>query len=485
MNDNNVAEELIISCSFPPSNDVGGMVLAKRCIVENKHVDVIQVNVKKDKDLEFNKVIEKHINERILIDIKCNSSSSDWNYICNFVDKSMDKLEKRNVYKKIYSRVWRLPNNFLSLEYKFKHPDTYWTAEFSDPLLYDTFNKKRGINKPKINDSEFLDKTNAAITELNEQENTNFELLENDSNPFMVVEYIAYLFADEIVFTNENQRKIMLEQFPVDVKDFVMKKSIIKPHPTLPKEFYNIKNYEEDFDSSMINLGFFGRIYSKRHFESVFNAFEILNHKYKDRLQFYFYTDEKHLINKITKSLEIHNNLHVKNKVDYLDFLSLINKLDILIINDLITKDCFDVNPYLPSKFSDYRGSDSKIWAICEKGSSLEKADAEYKSYIDDYNSNVDILVEILNDYSFGDESYELSDEYEYLLERITELNIIIDEDNKRIKRNRSELKKLKKKNEKLEKENKKLNNENKEILSSNSWKLTGFLRKIKRFFSR
>lgn len=484
MNDKDIADELIISYSFPPSKDVGGMMLAKRCIVENKHVDVIQANVRENKDFEFNKYIDEYINERILIDIKC-KFSSDLDCIFNFVDKSVVELEKREAYKKIYSFVWKLPSNFLALEYKLKHPDTYWTAEFSDPLLYDTFNKKRGINKPKIEDPKFLNKTNAAITELNKRENTNFELLENDANLFMVAEYIAYIFANEIVFTNENQRKIMLEQFPVDVEDFVMKKSVVNSYPTLPKEFYNIKNYEEDFDSSMINLGFFGRIYSQRHFESIFNAFEILNHKYKDRLQFYFYTDEKHLINKITKSLEIHNNVHVKNRVEYLDFLSLINKLDILIINDLITKDCFDVNPYMPSKFSDYRGSDSRIWAICEKGSSLEKADAEYKSYIDDYKSNVDILVEILNDYSFGDESYGLSDEYEYLLERITELNIIIDEDNKRIKRNRSELKKLKKINEELEKENKKLNNENKEILSSNSWKLTGFLCKIKRFFSR
>ena len=476
MNDNKSVDELVISYLFPPSRDVSGMVLAKRFIVDNKHFDVIQANVRDDLDLEFKRAVDDYINEQIVVDISCNSNNLGC--IFRFIKKSMAELDKRKVYDRIYSRVWKLPNNFLAFEYKLKHPEVYWTAEFSDPMLYDTLNRKRFSEKKLISNEEYLSKINKAILNLNDKENTDFKLLESRENVYFLVEYLAYLFADEIVFTNVNQRKVMLDQFPVDVKDFVEKKSAIKEHPILPKEYYNLKDFKEDLDSSKINLGYFGNIYSKRHFESVFQAFEKLNHKHKDSLQFYFYINDKNLFEKLTSNLEISENIHIKDQVDYLDFLNLINKFDVLIINDLITSDCFEVNPYRPSKLSDYLGSDSKIWAICERGSILDSEDVEYKSFVDDYKSSIDALADILNDHSLGDENYGVIDDDEYLLKRITELNVVIAECNRDYKRINSSLDRLKKKYEKLEAENKELKEKNDEILSSNSWKLTGFLRR-------
>ena len=59
--------------------------------------------------------------------------------------------------------------------------------------------------------------------------------------------------------------------------------------------------------------------------------------------------------------------------VPYLDFLSVSNNFDCLIVNDAQTKGFKWVNPYLPSKLSDYRGSNAAIWALFEEGSELEK----------------------------------------------------------------------------------------------------------------
>ena len=51
---------------------------------------------------------------------------------------------------------------------------------------------------------------------------------------------------------------------------------------------------------------------------------------------------------------------------EYLDFLNLTTKFDVLIATDLSTYDNFKINPYLPSKIADYTGSGRDIWMIYE-----------------------------------------------------------------------------------------------------------------------
>lgn len=479
MKSDDCIDELLMSYLFPPSDDVAGMVLAKRYMAENKHFDVIQANIKKDNDLEFERCVNKYINERILIDMNnCNPNLPEC--IFEFIDKSMRELEKKDEYKRISTIVWKIANNFLGFEYKLRHPDVYWITEFTDPLLFSIYNKRLDTGKAKnIEDEGYINKINNAISELNKSENADFEMVGENTNVHFLVEYIAYLFADEIVFTNENQREMMLTQFPVDIRDFVMKKSTVKAHPTLAEKYYHVKNYDENLDSSKINIGYFGNIYSKRHFEIVYHAFEVLNHKHKDKLQFYFYVYEKNFLKQLTEGLSISNNIHIKDPLDYLNYLNLTTKLDVLIVNDLITSDCFKQNPYLPSKLSDYIGSGTDIWAIFEKGSSLERCNVKYKSDIKDLKSNVEVMVNILDDYSFADENYTVADSYDYLQNRLTRLNIIIDEEHKRLKNAKRETKKLKNENSILKKHKSSIESEKEEILSSNSWKITRSFRKI------
>ena len=481
MKDSNASDELVISYLFPPSKDVAGMVLAKRYMLSEKRFDVIQADVKKNRDDDFKRCVDEYINDQILIDINCNSSFPDC--IFEFIDKSMAELDARKTYKRISTRVWKLANNFLALEYKLKHPEVYWTAEFSDPLLYDIYNNRRDEDKKKdIHNQEYIDKLNSAIDKFNKTNATDFKLLDTPSNVHFLVEYIAYIFADKIIFTNENQREIMLDQFPLDVKDFVIQKSEIKPQPVLPEKYYHVKECDVDLDSNKINIGYFGNIYSKRHFEMVFYAFETLNHKFKDRLKFHFYINDDDLFKQLTANLEILDNIQINETIDYLYFLNTTTKLDVLIINDLITGDCFDINPYRPSKLSDYQGSGSDIWAICEKGSILENTDVKYKSYIDEFESNTDVLVSILADYGYGDDDFTTSDSEKYFLKRLTDLNVILDNSYKKSKNTDSKMRKLKRQNSKLKKEISKPNDKKEEPPSSKGLKITEkFRRAVKK----
>ena len=444
--------ELVISYYFPPSDNVSGIVMSRRIINSNSQVDVITTS-------DGESFVDEYVKNRFVIDLTHPRNSPK--AIFEFIDKGMDIIEKE--YETVVSRAWELSNHFLALVYKLKNPDTYWKAEFSDPVRNDIENKIKTNDKQRIDNEEFFSYVNQEIRKLGD-----FPLLDNLSITFYTIEYLTYLFADEIIFTNANQMDIMLGQFPVDLTDYVSEKATISPHPTLPQEYYHKSESEVDLDGDCVNIAYFGEwYYGKRHFESVFYALDSLNHKFKDKIRVYFFVSNEKLLN----DLKVSDNIIVKKTLDYLTFLNATTKFDILLVNDMSTKGNWPSNPYLPSKVSDYRGSGTDIWAITEKGSSLDLLDLRYKSDLYDYSTSVDVLVQILEDRGFADKDYTVDDDF--YTSRLTYLNELLE---KSYKKNES----LKSQNRKLKNENKKLKSQLKQSSSSNDKKIIKALRKIK-----
>lgn len=463
MVENNFCENLIISYVFPPADDVSGIVQAKRILTDKKLVDIIVTDGGNNLSFDFAEFTKEYINEKIVIGM--NGKRMDFpKTILEFIDKAMGELESRNHnYNTISSICWRVSNHLLALEYKFKHPDVFWSAEFSDPMLYDIFNE---VRYHKLDDAKYINHLNEELSKLG-----NYSLIENPSNLYFIVEYLTYLFADEVIFTNENQREIMLSQHPVDVYDMVMSKSRICPVPTLDSKYYYLNEADVDLDENYINIAFFGTYYPNRHFESIFYAFDSLNHKYKDKIKLHMYVSDTKFVKDLIEGLDIKDNIVINEIVDYLDFLNLTTKFDVLIATDLVTHDNFKINPYLPSKIADYAGSGRDIWMIYEKGSVMSKSDIKYKSDVRDYSTSRDVLIDILEDYGYVDENLSY-DEY-YFDKRLTLLNEYLSSKDLEMNKLKSQINKLKAKNKKLEKTNN-------EILSSNSWKITKPLRNFR-----
>ena len=198
----------------------------------------------------------------------------------------------------------------------------------------------------------------------------------NNSSIFYAAEYLTYLFADELIFTNENQRRIMINQFPEELQKFIMQKSVIEMHPTLDAEYYQLKNVDLTLDDGCINIAYFGRdYYGQRHFESLFYSMESLNHEFKDKLKIHIFIEDVGLIEKLISPLQSRNNFIVRKPLKYFDFLNASTQFDVLIVSDVTTRGVWPFNPYLPSKLSDYLGSKTDIWALCEKGSTLSYFD--------------------------------------------------------------------------------------------------------------
>ena len=445
-------DELYISYLFPPSNDASGITVFKRMVENNKKIDILQGEF--DSCCDLDNYLKPYINNRYCISI---NNNYDWAiFISEYIQKGIELINNKE-YEKIYSRSWLMANHFLACEYKFNHPNVIWTAEFSDPLRYTVNNNLKTFKEMIIDDKEYISKINNEIKRLD----GDFPLIENNSSAFFIAEYIVYLFSDKIIFTNENQRQIMIDQFPIDIKELVLLKSEIKTHPTLKDKFYHIKDVKLNLDKNCINLAYFGGdYYSKRHFESLFYAVNALNHKFKDKIKVHIFIKDTELI----KNLKPSDNFIIKKPFEYLDFLNATTKFDILIVNDVITKDTFEVNPYLPSKISDYVGSGRNIWAFYEEGSPLSKFDFKYKSDINNYDDCLNKLVNILKDYGFDDPDYSIDDNYIY--DRLTKLNELYEKEYRRKIKVKKELNTFK---------------ENESMKYSNSRKITKTLRNIRK----
>lgn len=459
--------ELFISYAFAPTNTTTSNMVAKRILTEKKNVDVIYATLNNlNKDYELEKIVNQFLIRKFEVELDFEDS---WNNIKEFTEKGMEKLKGVN-YEKIYSRAYFTQSHFLALEYKLTHPDTYWRAEFSDPLIYSMTKKE---NSPPIDDQEF-------VNYINEKLGIKYTHIKKEDSVNLICEYLTYVFADEVIFTNENQAEVMgeLMQYPVDIDE----KTTISPHPTLDEKYYYIKDNCYEIDDNYINFAYFGVTHLNRTLEDFIEGFDNLDNDLKDKIRFHVFTPDKIMFEQILSS-DLYKKTRINPVVNFLDFLNVTTKFDILLVEDSHIKGVYSKNPFLPSKISDYKGSKRDIWAICDNTGIMNDMDITYKSRLNDMNSTITTLNNILNDKLNLNCEIELKDNEEYLRNRIRELTVKISElvevAENEFKKDEEFLNEINRLKEELEI----VQNENNEIKNSNSWKLTGSFRSIRQKF--
>ncbi|WP_299093781.1 glycosyltransferase family 2 protein [uncultured Metabacillus sp.] len=364
-------EQLVVSYCFPPYNDTAGNVMAKRMRESGKVSDVIynMMDKVRNKNVSLNQMVDDLINVRLPINSP--SSFSHWAHIRKFVDLGMEGaeelVEKNGVHKQVFSRAMWAASHFLAYEYKMKYPQTKWIAEFSDPLIYDIEAKKRVVD---ITEPAYVKKLEAAVKKAGYPS-------PNDNSLFLWCEYLPYIFADELIFTNKNQFQYMMDMFPIEeVKPLIQQKAIIEPHPTLPEKYYHMEEFEYPLLSNEhVNVAYFGNFYSKRNLNDLFDGLKEATSEVKDRVLIHVFTSKPGELEEQLKNDPLEDSIIVNGFVDFYPFLNLCTKFDCLVVNDSTTKDNKPINPYLPSKLSDYKGSGTDIWGVYEEGSILSQSE--------------------------------------------------------------------------------------------------------------
>jgi poly(ribitol-phosphate) beta-N-acetylglucosaminyltransferase len=294
--------------------------------------------------------------------------------------------ERDRPYDRIYSRAQFAASHFLAAAYKLRHPGVTWVAEFSDPLARDVHNRERGT---PVQDGPLQRLLRKGLRE------RGLAAPEVD-NCFVWCEEIAYALADELVFTNHHQLDFMMGYCArPDLVDAVRAKAIISPHPTLPAVFYGMTDPDYELEPGVAHLAYFGNFYATRGMDDVLRALATVDADISRRLRLHVFTPGTQELTVRAAELGVSECVRVAPYVRYLDFLALTTRFDCLLVNDATTGDSHGRNPYLPSKWSDYRGSGTAVWGVCEAGSTLSEQELAYTSPIGDVSAAAEVLVKL------------------------------------------------------------------------------------------
>ncbi|EER46677.1 hypothetical protein AM305_11510 [Actinobacillus minor NM305] len=355
-------DTLVISYCYAPYIDTSGVVMSKRIRAMEKPVDIItnSMNKVRETDEKLLKIAEYYVGKHI--ELNAPQSFANANAILKFVDLALDAthqlIKSRKIYRNLYSRAMWPASHIAAATIKMKYPQMKWIAEFSDPILVDVSGKERYEEL----DSNWLKKQGFVSEDI---------YLSDKQNLFYWCEKLAYLYADELIFTNKNQLDYMLSYADEELRDVIRNKAIILPQPTLPREFYNLSVASLEKEPNIFHLAYFGSFYVNRGFKPFIEAWNKLQDSYKKRLKLYIYTqqDPESILNEVPNDLR--HQIIIQKYVGYFDFLALSDQFDGLIVMDAETKGLKMNNPYLPSKLSDYLGSQSQILALIEEGSPI------------------------------------------------------------------------------------------------------------------
>ena len=389
------ARDLVTCYAFPPSNNTSALVAGRRVRERGVCVDVITQDLRTyhDRDNGSAEILEHFVGNRKTLQREPRFSS--WKSMAEYCRSGIATIEEweetQGPYRSVYSRVMWPASHVLAAMTKVRSPGIHWIAEFSDPLSRNVHGELRSGKRPADELSRALEEgmVVAGQRPLDEQSNGHGTLM-----PW--IEHLAYALADEIVFTNEHQRTYMLEHVgDEDLRQRVLDRSVISPHPTLPPEFYHRSEVQLDREPDKIYLAYFGAFYATRGLTEVVDAIKRLPADSRQRLAFHVYTKDPEELRGELRSAGLDDTIKANHYVPYLDFLHLTTQFDCLIVNDARTLDSHPVNPYLPSKLSDYSGSGRPIWAVVEPGSILSRANTTYRSDLGDVDGALRVLSEL------------------------------------------------------------------------------------------
>ncbi|KSU78679.1 Glycosyl transferase family 2 [Pseudarthrobacter enclensis] len=373
------ARDLVISYCFAPYSDTSAVIAAKAVVERGNVVDVIYNNMsavrRKDNNLEA--IAGRFVDAAI--EVNAPASFSGWSQISEFVEKGIAIADRRDAliggYRSVYSRVLWPGSHFLAALFKIRHSGVTWTAEFSDPLSTDANGSMR---RGDLVRDEAFEVLRRAVTA------KGFPALETDSL-FTWCEYLTYILADELVFTNTNQLSYMLDHVSDKrLRKMIEKKATVRVHPTLPPRSYRILPSKYPLSEAVVNIAYFGAFYENRGLHEVLTALANSSPEVRRRLRLHVFTNKPDELEGQIHNFGLAGVVKSQGYRPYLEFLNLATQFDVLLVNDVERTGEMSINPFLPSKYSDYKGADKPIWGLVDEGSALSRESLAYMSRVGD-----------------------------------------------------------------------------------------------------
>lgn len=373
---------LILAYNFAPYADASSATVAKRIRQIGRNVDVVSQDMSsiRPKDDDLSDLVSDFVDGHF--QLAGEPGFASWPSIRNYVLDGYSAVKRRLLngqYSFIYSRSMFPATHFLAALIKSRHPEVLWISEFSDPVRRDVEGKSR--RGQEIPDDYVANSLKAGVNE------TVRALLLEDQSVFSWCEILGVAGADRVIFTNDHQRNVMLKPYVgcFPTKE-LLAKSLVSPHPTLSRSFYNRSRLDNSVSSfGSINIGYFGEFYPNRGVGELVRAVSSLDPAIRDKFRIHVYTSNVTAARQSLDKLPFDTSfVRVAASKRLFTFLRLASEMDALYVCDVSIGLGYSQNPYLPSKVSDYRGAGVPILASVWPGSILSKDSAVEKFLIGD-----------------------------------------------------------------------------------------------------
>jgi hypothetical protein len=373
------ATSLAVSFCFPPVVDTSGMVMAKRIAQHGEIVDVISNNANTAR-VSFDEGAERIAEEYVAGHTTVKATrvlTKSWPAIAEFVEQGVAAAAAREAehgpYRRVRSRAMWIAAHALAGLLRARQADLWWSAEMSDPLSRDVRGDLREAPLPH-GDPLTIELRGAA-------RRRGFALPPCD-HIGVFVELMTYAIADEVVFTNELQRDYMLGYCEVPALAARARSvAVVRAQPMLERRFYDLDVPQLALWPDRVNLAYFGNLYANRSLDDVVGALAALSPDERDRVRLWVFTSTPSFMEEHVAAAGLNDLVTVREYLPYLQFLGALRQFDCVLIEDAWTAaGGHNINPYLPSKWADYRGSRTPVWGIVEAGSPLSREGLAYRS---------------------------------------------------------------------------------------------------------
>lgn len=384
------AKSLVIAYCFSPFMDTSAVVAAKIVASRSEFVDVISNDMStiRVRDAAVATLSDRWIDT--LTELKVRPAFSDWSLISEFAEEARRSAEEqgrlKGGYEQLYSRALWAGSHVAAALFKLDNWSTEWSAEFSDPLREGVDGEPR---TGKIVENDISRVLQRALTDrgyTQERVDTLFDL----------VELATFALADRVIFTNENQRDAMLAGVVDDrLREETEVKSVVRRHPGPPEHAYKAVESSYRLPRDTINVGYFGAFYRNRSIDEVLVALANLRTAEQRSIRLHVFSNAPDDVSAAAAAAGISSLVYSNKYLSYMNFLNCITRFDCLLVNDAHMAPG-RINPFLPSKLSDYRGSGSQIWALVDPGSPLSREQVDHSSPVGDSFAALQVLRALL-----------------------------------------------------------------------------------------
>ncbi|HJQ07406.1 MAG TPA: glycosyltransferase [Nocardioides sp.] len=376
---NGPAEDLAILYAFLPFADTSALVASRRLRARGEVTDVLSNDLSsmRGRDMANWRLVERVLSRHHAVGAP--ATAFNWAAIRDFDQRGLRIVEKwieerGRPYRSVYSRAMLPAAHVLAARVKLRHPQTHWLAEFSDPMVFNPYGERR---LSAAADDRLWKELSGAMEAAG-------VVPPADRNVPDLIELIAYALADEILFTNRNQMEFMLARVDPAVAESVRSRARYEHHPVPDPALYEVAHRDYDLDPGRVNVAYFGAFYATRGLTEVVEALTSLAQQDRARIAFHVFTSDPETLAEQVNARCLGDVIRVNGHVPYLECLNLATRMDVLLINDARTRQHYEVNPYLPSKWSDYSGSGTPIWALVEPGSILDEMQVAHRTMLGD-----------------------------------------------------------------------------------------------------